>query len=154
MGVYLCESCEARNIRGGICTMCGKPLGSLRDAIAAASIAMLLASLFWIGFSWLTGVQISFFAMVFGLAVSGAVAHRTGGRGPLYQAIASGFTLVGMAVSDAVVVRMHWFTINPDWPRDLPLPSLWDQLAWQAQWDGVFVVFVTLGLVGGFWLWR
>lgn len=134
--------------------MCGRSLGSIRDAVKAASIAALLASLVWIGFSWLTGLELSIFAMLFGFAVSGAVAHRTGGRGPLYQGIASSFTLVGMAVSDAVVVRMQWFKIHPDWSRDLPLPPLMDQLAWQAQWDGVFLVFVTLGFVGGFWLWR
>ncbi len=134
--------------------MCGRSLGSIRDAIVAASTATTIMSVLWVGLSWLIGMTAVPIAILFGAAISGAVAHRTGGRGFFYQAIASLFTITSLALSDAIVVRIHWLAINPDWPPGHPLPALLDQILYQAQWDGILLVAVILGLIGGFWLWR
>ena len=151
---YMCEHCEARNSRGGRCTFCNESLGSMRVAFKAAFLAATALSLFWIFLSWVTGLELGALALVFGFLVSGAVAQSTGGRGILYQAVASFFTVSGLAIADAVVVRMQWFKIFPNWDPAEPLPPMMDQLVYQAQWDGIFLVFVVLGFAGGLWLWR
>jgi len=154
MVVYLCENCDARNTRGGRCTFCHEPLGSIRVAFKAAFLAATGLTVLWIFLSWLTGMELGAFALVFGGLVSGAVAQSTGGRGLGYQAVASFFTVSGLAISDAVVVRMQWFELFPDWDPGEPLPPMLDQLIYQVQWDGIFLVFIVLGFVGGLWLWK
>ena len=154
MATHVCEHCEARNARGGRCTFCEMPLGSLRDAIFTAFATATILALSWIALSWLTGFELCMLASIFGAIVSGAVFVRQGGRGIRYQAVASFFTISGLAIADAAVVRMHWLEICPNWDPARPLPPMLDQLVYQAQWDGLFLVFLVLGLAGGLFLWR
>jgi hypothetical protein len=151
--IVVCE-CGARSTTGGDCIKCGEPLGSIPSAIAAAFVAALALTLVWVTFFWLTGVVLSWFAVLFGGLVSGAVAHASFGRGWAYQAIASTATLVGLTAAQVLIVlivndRLRLLTAGIDgWVETSALAiHLLENDTW-------LLIFNTFGLVGGFWLWH
>jgi hypothetical protein len=151
--IVVCQ-CGARSTTGGDCIVCGKSLGSIPSAIAAAWVSAALLALLWVAGFWLTGFTLPWFACFFGGLVSGAVAQVSFGRGWAYQAIASTATLVGLTVAHVLLVlvlrrRLDLLVGGGDgWVR---LSALALELLEQ---DPVLFVFNVFGLLGGFWLWR
>ncbi len=152
MPLFPCRHCEARNDYPGRCIVCGKSLGSYPKAfIAAAASAQGLAFL-WVAGSMAFGIPAIFFAIFFGGLVSGAVTTFSGGRGFGYQAIATGFTILGIVLADTILVWNFWpqLTGSPNTAR----PGFSALMEWLFLYDNVTGIFSVLGVVGGMFIWH
>jgi len=154
MPIWTCEACGCRSTQGGDCIECGRSLGSPRKAVLAAGVATVVLSLLWVGSGALLGVQASLFAAFYGGLVSGAVVHVSGGRGVLYQAIASSFTLAGVVCAQTVLVLILWEEIARANDLAWESPGFVETLHYLVNYDPLTIVFCVLGLFGGFWVWR
>lgn len=153
MKVVVCP-CGARNVVGGDCILCGEPLGSIGAALAAGAAAALGLALAWGVVGWLTGVQAIWFGMFFGVAVSGAVVHFSFGRGWLYQAIASGATLGGIVLGETLLLLLLHGRLGSLLGLEQPNLGLLEALRFAVVDDSWSLVFGTVGLLGGFWVWK
>ncbi|MCO5166501.1 MAG: hypothetical protein M9894_09065 [Planctomycetes bacterium] len=153
MKVVVC-ACGARNVVGGDCIICGAPLGSPAVAVAAAAASALGLALLWALTGWLTGVQALWFGMFFGVAVSGAVAHFSFGRGWLYQAISSGATLGGIVLGETLLLLLLHGRLGSLLGLEQPNLGLLEAVRFAVVDDAWSLVFGTVGLLGGFWVWK
>jgi hypothetical protein len=152
--IYLCSDCQARNVEGGDCIQCGRSLGRMDRAVWAAAGSSFLLGALWVGSAVLLKLQIGWVAALYGALVSGAVAHYSGGRGVAYQAVATAFTLLGLLLSETLVVLSLWDQLTARWGLDVPRPDPWELVVYLVQYDGATILFCLLGVAGGFWLWR
>ncbi len=150
MPTYACRACGATNSHSGDCILCGADLGSLPAAALVAFGAAAVLGVGWVGWAWLTGLQVTWFAAVYGGLVSGALVHFSGGRGPLYQGVATAATVLGLLLADSALVALLAARAQPD----LPLPPVGELLAYQVQHDPITIAFMLLGVAGGLWVWR
>jgi hypothetical protein len=129
-------------------------MGSLQRALLAAFGAAAILGLLWIAFSYLTGFQLSIFAAIYGIVVSFCTVHFSKGCGPLYQAVATTATILGLLVSDTVVM------IAISSPDGFLHVLRMTTSEWQAALghflnnDPVTAIFMVLGVIGGFYIWR
>lgn len=131
MKVVVCP-CGARNTAGGQCILCGQQLGSVPRAVVAGAVAALVLAVAWAVWFWLTGFVWLWLSLLFGVVVSGAVVLVSFGRGWVFQAIASAWTLVGIVAAETLLVLLQQVAPNDPW---------------------VFV-FGVCGVMGGFWVWK
>lgn len=153
MRTYICQHCNARNTHTGQCVSCLKSLGSVKKAIDAALLSGAILVTLWVGLSWITGMQFTFFAMLFGGLISLAVTRYSGGAGFLYQAIATAATIMSILVADALVVILFWDTIYGSSGVSAPSFSM-DFLEYQFNHDPYTFYYVTIGVLGGFYIWH
>ena len=151
MRIYECRHCGARNRSTGQCVKCLKGLGSLPRAFVAAGVAATILAVLWGAFSWITHLQATFLALGFGVTISAVAAHFSGGRGFLYQVVASGWTLLGMLAGDTLAVWLLWPQF---YPRTPDRPDFLALMQWLALWDGATIGLMALGLMGGMFLWH
>jgi hypothetical protein len=151
--VVVCE-CGARNTAGGQCILCGKQLGSLPVAFIAGFAAALALSVAWALWFWITGIGAVWFAMLFGVAVSGAVVHFSFGRGWVFQAVASAATLVGIVMAQTLLLLLLRDRLDLLVKVEQPNLAVVDVASKVALNDPWVLVFSTFGLMGGFWVWK
>ncbi len=152
MRIYTCNHCQSRNTHGGRCVECFKSLGSPVKALVAALASGVIMALLWIGISWFTGLQLPFIAMIFGGLISLAVTMYSGGVGLLYQGIATLATTASILVADTVVVLLLLEDkyAGTGWSAPPLSISLLEQ---QALYDPYSFLFVTIGIMGGLYIW-
>ena len=154
MAIRKCIECGTRNGEPGDCVVCGRSLGSPVTAVNAAAGTAVLLSLLWLVFTWLTGIAFPVFALVYGWTVSFVAVRVSWGRGLLYQAIVSGVSLLGIVVTDALLVQWFWHEWYPNWPPEEPPPELRELIPTLLQWDPWHVLFALFGVLGTLWVWR
>ena len=124
-------------------------VGSEKISAAVASMAL---GVVWVLFALITKFQLTFLAIVFGGIISGVVTWYSGGRGFLYQGIATLFTIAGILVADVIVVRIFWSDLYPNWTGTLPpFMALLEHMATN---DPATLLFCTLGVMGGCFIWH
>ncbi len=150
MALYTCSACAATNTQSGDCVACGAELGSVSRATLAAFGAAGALAFVWVALALGLGLQTSWFGLLYGGLVSGALVHFSGGRGLRYQAIATTATIGGLLVAETALVAALWRRLEPE----VSLPP-WDVLAkHQLEHDPITVAFLVLGVMGGMWVWR
>lgn len=152
MPIYTCNHCQSRNTRSGRCVECFKSLGSPIKALVAALVSGAIIGLLWIGISWFTGLQLPFIAMIFGGLISLAVTTYSGGTGFLYQGIATLATLASILIADTIVVLMLLENDYAGTGGSAPPLSL-SLLEHQALYDPYSFLFITIGIMGGLYIW-
>lgn len=153
MKVVVCE-CGARNVVGGDCIICGRPLGSIGRAVLAAGASAGALGLAWFLFTWFTGVQALWFALAFGLLVSGAVAQVSFGRGWAYQAIATLATILGIVVGQTLMILAFEGRLGLLWSADQPNLGALEALRHTLVDHEWALVFCVCGVLGGGWIWK
>lgn len=154
MKVVVCETCDARNVVGGDCILCGKPLGSIPLAFVSAFATAALFALSWASFAWLTGLIALWMSLLFGVAVSGAVVQVSFGRGWAYQAIASSATIIGIIGAETLLILLLHDRLDILVEFDTLNIAAVNLAARVALHDPAALAFGVLGLMGGFWVWK
>ncbi len=149
-----CRHCGAQNAGPGQCVLCLKNLGDPKRALVAAAVSTVTLSAVWIGIAWIANFEFSLFATLYGVTISAAVLVYAKGKGPLYQAIASTFTVVGLVVADTIVVWLVWdeYASAQHIPRTTV--ALWELMKYQLTWDPWVWLWLIAGLMGGFYIWN
>ncbi|MEZ6186918.1 MAG: hypothetical protein R3F62_18140 [Planctomycetota bacterium] len=153
MAVWVCPACELRNESPGDCMVCGASLGSLRKAVAAASLSAGALALVWIACAVFVGVRPLLLALIYGAVVSGCVMAFSGGRGLSYQGVATAATIVGLLVADTVAVYAVWYLWFDGQSYEGPQPTWWEFLCHNALYEPYTIASFTAGVLGGLFLW-
>lgn len=153
MKVVVCE-CGARNVVGGDCIICGRPLGSIGKAAVAAAAAASLLGVGWFLFAWLTGIQALWFGLLFGVAVSGAVVQVSFGRGWAYQAIATLATVTGIVVGETLLILAFEGRLGLLWSATQPNLGALEAVRHTLVDDEWALIFCVCGVMGGAWVWK
>lgn len=132
--------------------MCLKALGRYDKAFLAAFLATISVGSLWIACTAIFHLQLPAFAILFGGIISFAVTYFSGGRGFTYQFIATVFTAVGIITFDGVAMLI----VNYDLETILTqTPSWWsDYFRDLLNWDPMSLLWLSLGIAGGFWIWH
>ena len=149
MAIYECKKCKSRNTSQGHCIICGASLGSISTATTAASLTSLALGMVWFLSALMFRFQDPFLALLFGGIVSGTVTFFSGGRGLMYQAIATTYTIIGILAFDALVVWYLW----PEFSSEAR-PDFWFLIGYQMYHAPFALASCVLGVMGGFFIWR
>ncbi|NWK56958.1 hypothetical protein HW115_15150 [Verrucomicrobiaceae bacterium N1E253] len=151
---YICRSCSANNNEPGRCVLCSQSLGSLKIAILAAATSCLLLSICWIALAALTQSWIPLLALVFGGVIALCTSHFSGGRGLIYQMIATGFTLIGIVCSECLITLIFIHRDSTHLLQITDLDSVFRTATYQILYDPALTLFSFLGISGSFFIWR
>ncbi len=154
MANYICPHCDANNPDPGRCVMCDRHIGSLKRALLFGAAGTLVLGLLWIVISLGTGMQFPLTALFFGGFVSFCVSHFSGGRGIVYQLIATLFTIAGIVVADSLtgLLIAHFDeSINL---ATFSLSDFLNYIRYTFEKDDFTSFFYVLGVMGGFYIWR
>ncbi|MGE0433965.1 MAG: hypothetical protein AB7K09_18605 [Planctomycetota bacterium] len=145
---FRCRHCEAPNPRGGRCRKCHLPLGSIFRAAALGAITMLALIVAQVVLTALVGWRMTAIAALYGVAISGVIAVFDGGRGWLFQILATLLTCAGILLGNMLCLLVVWSSMDAplDW-------MIWVSYVLTVRYDAVALCFAVFGVVGGFWLW-
>lgn len=150
---FKCEHCGAIARNAGQCTYCYKDLGSVPVAIVSAALASFILFLIWICIAALFHIEFAWISMSFGFLISGAIVVFSHGSGPVYQIIATTFTVFTIFFSDLFVTWFLWegmeLELNNAFFEQLKI-----LITYQLSWDPFSWLFTFLGVSSGFYIWR
>ena len=148
-----CKNCGTTSDRAGICVYCLKDLGSIPKAILAAALMSVILFLSWVSIAAIFEAEYAWVSIVFGALISGAVIYSSHGSGPIYQLIATSFTLFTIFFSDLFVVWYLWEGAEIALDSSF-IEQIKTLAAHQVQWDIYSWLFTFLGVSSGFYIWR
>lgn len=154
MASHQCPHCGAYSSEPGRCVVCKKPIGNLGKAISAALASAVVLSVLWIGLAWISGMQLSLLAIAFGGIISLCTTHFSGGRGILYQLIATVVTVVAIVFADGIALMMMDPEVGFEELNSLTAADLLAMMEYHLKYDPATPLFYVLGVMGGFWIWR
>jgi hypothetical protein len=150
---FKCRHCSANNSAPGYCVLCRKQMGSLKKAFDSGLYSSLALATLWSILAIITGIELSFLAIIFGGLVSAAVVRGSSGRGISFQLIATSFTLIGIVASQAFTFYFIWDR-HPDLSAIGPRPGLIAIAHHLLLYDDFTLIFIILGVMGGAWVWH
>jgi hypothetical protein len=148
-----CKNCGAITSTAGQCTYCYKDLGSIPKALACASLASFILFLIWAGIAAIFQIEFAWVSMAFGFLISGTVLVCSHGSGPLYQLIATTFTIFTIFFSDLFVTWYLWEGLEMDTDGAF-IEQLNALILFQFSWDPYSWLFTVVGITSGFYIWR
>lgn len=154
MAIYHCPKCAARNTEAGRCVLCLAPLGSLSKAVKGALVGTLVMTVVWVAQTLVFSTQIPVVAGVYGALVAGFTTWFSGGRGLVYQLIATGVTIAGIGFSDSVAMSLSAMKGNGFDAGFLVPEVLWADMVERMLYDPATTCFCILGVMTSFCIWR
>lgn len=154
MANFPCPKCHANNPSSGWCVVCQTSLGTIKKAISNAAGATIVLGFLWVLMAVSTGMQLTIFAALFGAVVAACTSHFSGGRGFIYQAIATTFTFVGIIFFDTLAVIAVMLRTSAIEASQITLTYIWDHSIYNALNDPATTLFYIAGIMGSFIIWR
>ncbi|GAA5495195.1 hypothetical protein Rhal01_01370 [Rubritalea halochordaticola] len=154
MANYPCPKCTANNSSAGWCVMCQSSLGNLQKAVSNAAGATIVAGIIWVGLSVLTGIQLTILAALYGGAVAMCTSYFSGGRGIIYQTIATLFTFVGIVLFDSIASIGVMLRLGEIQMSQVTLEYLYSYTIHAALYDPFTGLFYVLGVMTSLVIWR
>ena len=154
MPSYICPHCSAHNSEAGQCVLCYKNIGSWREAMKAGFYTAVILGVLWVAATAIFKIQLPMLAVGFGAAVALSVSHFSGGKGFLYQAIATGFTAAGIICADSVSMLVVAYREGQIELQQVTLNLLWADMTHRATEDAATILYYFLGIIGSFCIWR
>lgn len=148
-----CKNCGVIAESAGQCTYCYKDLGSIPKAIIYAAFASFILSLIWIAIAAIFHIEFAWVSMSFGFLISGSVLIYSNGSGPIYQLIATTFTIITIFFSDLFVTWFLWNGLEIEASITL-IEQLKELIIYQFSWDPYSWLFTFVGVTSGFYIWR
>lgn len=102
----------------------------------------------------LTGLQLTMGALLFGGIISLCCTQFSGGRGVLFQLIATTFTIVGIVAADTIAMVIVNVRLGELDPQFITASWLFEGMKHNFFYDGFTGFFFVLGVMAGLWIWR
>ena len=102
----------------------------------------------------LVGLQHPIVAIGFGGVVAFCTSYFSGGRGLYYQLVATGFTLVGIVLAEALSLILLAYRYEGADLSVVDLEFIWNYMMHVSAYDTLAVLFYTLGVLGSVCIWR
>ncbi len=150
----VCRFCGTKNALAGQCIECRRNLGRLDLALLYGGLTATSVALLWYGFTIWTAWGFTLFAAVVGIIVSGSILGFAHGRGPIFQLIASSFTILAITIGEGLVGRAvpGQFFLETGGQQ---LPATLMETAWvMAMWDPWTFACMIVGVAGGMFIWK
>jgi len=148
-----CNNCGAIAESAGQCTYCYKDLGSVPKAIIFAALTSFVLALIWVAIAAIFYIEFAWVSMTFGLLISGSVLIFSHGTGPIYQFIATTFTIITIFFSDLFVTWFLWEGLSLDMSNTF-IEQLKVLIAHQLAWAPYSWLFTFVGVTSGFYIWK
>lgn len=148
-----CSHCGAIAESTGQCTYCYKDLGSVQKAIISAALTSFVLFFIWIGIAAIFHYEFAWISMFFGFLISGAVMVISHGSGPIYQTIATVFTIITIFFADLFVTWFLWEGLEIEINSTF-IEQLKELIIYQLSWDPYSWLFTFIGVSSGFYIWR
>lgn len=148
-----CKHCGAIADNAGQCTYCYKDLGSVPKAIFLAALTSIILFFIWVAIAAIFQLEFAFVSISFGFLISGVIIIFAHGSGPIYQLIATTFTIITIFFADLFVTWFLWEGLELDINNTI-LEQLKILITYQLSWDPYSWLFTFLGVSSGFYIWR
>ena len=149
----ICKYCGSQSLSAGQCQDCHRDIGSVPKAIVAATFTSILLFTIWVGIAYFFQAEYSWVSILFGFIISASVAIFSEGRGPLFQLIATSFTIFTIFSSDLIVTWFLWGNFSFEFSQTF-IYQLKELVKHHMLWDLYSWLFTFLGISSGFYIWK
>lgn len=148
-----CKHCGATADSAGQCTYCYKDLGSIPKAMYSATLTSFVLFIIWVGIAAIFHIEFAWISMSFGFLISGVVLFISHGSGPIYQLIATTFTIFTIFFADLFVTWFLWEGLDIEFNSTF-IEQLKMLITYQLSWDPYSWLFTFVGITSGLYIWR